>query len=148
MGVSKKYPRIGVGVMVLRDNQILLGFRHPNKIKAESELHGEGTWTMPGGKLEFGEKLINAAQRELLEETGVNLDLESFKIISLADDISGKAHYVTVGFIVTKFPSEPKIMEPDQITCWKWFDINNLPSPLYPPSQEILSNFKQQKLFI
>lgn len=43
-------PGLGVGVMIIKDDQILLGLRNPDKIKASSELQGEGTWTMPGGE--------------------------------------------------------------------------------------------------
>lgn len=62
-------PGIGVGVMVIKENQILLGLRNPDKVKTSSEIQGQGTWTMPGGKVEFMEKLVDAAKRELEEET-------------------------------------------------------------------------------
>ena len=39
---------VGCGIMVLRDNKVLLGKRHDDPEKADSELYGEGTWTMPG----------------------------------------------------------------------------------------------------
>ena len=48
-------PGLGVGFMVLKDNKMLLGLRNPDKEKASSELQGQGTWTMPGGKVEFME---------------------------------------------------------------------------------------------
>lgn len=64
-------PGLGVGIMVLRESKILLGLRNPDKVKASSELQGQGTWTMPGGKVEFMEKLIDAAKRELEEETSL-----------------------------------------------------------------------------
>ena len=64
-------PGLGVGVMILKDNKVLLGLRNPDKVKASSELKGEGTWTMPGGKVEFMEKLVDAAKRELEEETSL-----------------------------------------------------------------------------
>jgi 8-oxo-dGTP diphosphatase len=146
MDEVKKYPRVGVGVMMMRDGKVLLGQRHPDPRKAGSELHGEGQWTMPGGKLEFGKKLVEAAQRELLEETGIKLGPEKFKVISMADDIGTEAHFVTIGFLVAEFEGEPRVMEPETITCWKWFEINDLPKPMYGPSREVVENFKKKTM--
>ena len=43
-----KMPGVGVGIMILNGrNEVLLGERHEDPGKADSELHGEGTWTMP-----------------------------------------------------------------------------------------------------
>ena len=56
--MEKKYPKVGFGIMVLKDNKILLGKRNDDAEKASSQLHGEGTWTMPGGKLHFQETRV------------------------------------------------------------------------------------------
>ena len=56
---------IGIGVMILKDEKVLLGHRHLDPKKASSSLYGEGTWTIPGGKLHFGEDLKEAALREV-----------------------------------------------------------------------------------
>lgn len=55
--MSDKKIGVGIGIMILRDGKILLGHRHEDPKKASSLLQGQGTWTMPGGKLDFGEKL-------------------------------------------------------------------------------------------
>ena len=126
-------PGLGVGVMVLKDNKILLGLRNPDKVKASTELQGQGTWTMPGGKVEFMETLIDAAKRELNEETGlIATDLELF---SVSDDMTDSAHYVTIGFIVREYSGEVQTMEPETILEWKWFDLEDLPANLYKPSE-------------
>jgi len=138
---------IGVGVMILRDGKILLGKRHDDPEKADSALHGEGHWTMPGGKVDFGNTLIDAAYREVLEETGIEINKEKLKIISITDDIVPDAHFVTIGWLCEDFSGEPQIMEPDEITTWQWFDLDNLPEPLFPPSAKVLKNYLAKKLY-
>lgn len=134
-------PGIGVGVMVIKENKILLGLRNPDKIKASSELQGQGTWTMPGGKVEFMETLIDAAKRELKEET--NLEATNLELLCISDDMTDTAHYVTVGFIVNEYTGEEKTMEPETILEWKWFDLNDLPENLYKPSAKCIEKYKR-----
>ena len=134
-------PGVGVGVMILKDNKILLGLRNPNKEKASSELQGQGTWTMPGGKVEFMEKLVDAAKRELEEET--SLQAKELRLLCISDDMTDTAHYVTVGFIASEYSGEVKTMEPETILEWKWFDLNDLPSNIYKPSQKCIEKYKE-----
>ena len=144
--INKK-PGVGVGVMILKDNKVLLGKRNDDPGKADSELHGEGTWTMPGGKLYFQEELKEAAIREVLEETGINIDEKDLEIISVSNDRAEDAHFVTIGFLCKNFEGDPQIMEPDEITDWKWFDLDNLPSRIFPPSEKILKNYLSKQIF-
>ncbi len=138
-------PRVGVGVMILKNNKVLLGQRHFDPAKADSELHGEGTWTLPGGKLEFQEELNEAGKREVLEETGIKANLS--ELISVSNDTVPDKHFVTVGFLCTDFEGEPKVMEPDEITKWDWFDLDNLPAPLFSPSAKIIRNYLNKKIY-
>jgi 8-oxo-dGTP diphosphatase len=112
---------IGVGIMIIRGGRVLLGKRHPDPEKADSELHGEGTWTLPGGKIDFGESLEHAACREVLEETGLQIDENVLRLVSIANDIRTTAHFITIGFLCNVSDGEPGAMEPDEITEWKWF---------------------------
>ena len=137
----------GVGIMVLRDGKVLLGKRNNDPAKAGSALHGEGTWTMPGGKVHFGESLEDAAFREVMEETGMKINKQNLRLISLTNDIVTEAHFATIGFLCRDFSGEPEVMEPDEITKWGWFALDNLPEPLFPPCRKIIRNYFDGKIY-
>ena len=145
MRMENKRVGAGVGVMILREGKVLLGRRHEDPAKADSNLRGEGTWTMPGGKLEFGETFEECARRETLEETGIQLD--DVKVICVNNDRDERAHFVTIGLFADVFTGEPQVMEPDTIVEWDWFDLDHLPSPLYFPSAEVLENYKKKQFY-
>jgi len=137
---------VGVGVMILNEaGQILLGLRNPDKIKASSELQGQGTWTMPGGKVDFGETLAQAAIRETKEET--DLDIHEIEFNCLCEDFTETAHYVTGEFIARKYSGEVKTMEPEAILRWQWFDPDNLPEKIYAPSKQFLEKYLAGKVY-
>jgi 8-oxo-dGTP pyrophosphatase MutT (NUDIX family) len=133
--------------MLFSSGKILLGQRHVDPKKASSALHGEGTWTMPGGKLDFGETFVEGAVRELLEETGIDVNIEDMALISLTDNILPDVHFVTAGFYCDKFKGVASVLEPDEITRWEWFDIENLPKPLYPASAEVIEHYKSKIIY-
>ncbi len=142
---QNKQPGAGVGIMVIKNGRVLLGKRHSDPEKASSLLHGEGTWTMPGGKLHFGEGLTEAAKREVLEETG--LQAKNLKIISVTNDIVKDAHFVTIAFLCTEFKGELKTMEPDEISEWQWFKLDKLPKPMYFPCEKIIKNYRAKRIY-
>jgi 8-oxo-dGTP diphosphatase len=143
---NKKVKGGGFGVMMIKDEHVLLGRRHDDPDKADSELHGEGTWTMPGGKLEFGESFEDGAKREVFEETGIKLN--KVEVICVNNDKNEYAHFITIGLFSDNFSGEPKIMEPDEITEWRWFNLGSLPSPLYFPSAKIIENYQRNLFYI
>lgn len=141
MNNINKKPTAGAGVIVLKDNKVLLGKRNEDPAKADSLLHGEGTWTLPGGKLDFREDIVDCAAREAYEETGIKINKGKLKLISVTNDVVEDAHFVTIGFVCDDFEGEPRVMEPDEITEWKWFDLDNLPHPMFFPSEKMIKNF-------
>lgn len=123
-------PKIGVGVIVIKDNKVLLGKR--------KGAHGEGSWSFPGGHLELNESIEDCARREVLEETG--LTIEGIELGTFTNDIFDKEskHYVTLYAISKLGIGEARVMEPDKCEAWRWFEWNALPRPLFIPIQNLL----------
>lgn len=123
--------RVGVGVILMRDNKILLGKRKGS--------HGEGTYSVPGGHLEFGETVGACAKREVYEETGIVLTDPLFQG-GFTNDIfpeEGK-HYATL-FVVSKSSvGVAHNLEPEKCEGWYWYDLDELPSPLFLPLQNYM----------
>ncbi|MDP9138303.1 MAG: NUDIX hydrolase [Pseudomonadota bacterium] len=71
------YPVLGVSSCVWRAGEVLLVRRAKQPLR--------GMWSLPGGRVEFGEPLRDAAQRELYEETGVRAHLD--RIVDIVDVI-------------------------------------------------------------
>ena len=138
-------PGAGFGVLIIRDGKVLLGRRHDDAEKADSMLHGEGTWTCPGGKLHFGESFEGGAIREVMEETGIAI--RKPEVMSVTNDIVQDAHFVTIGLLAREFDGEPGVMEPDEITEWRWFPLGALPEKIFFPSEKLIRNYLEGKFF-
>ena len=125
-------PKVGVGVLIFKDNKILLGKRKNS--------HGDDSWCPPGGHLEFNEELEDCANRETLEETGIKI--KNIKLITATNDIFIKEnkHYITLHLIADYDSGEVKLMEPEKCEKWEWFSWNNLPSNLFLPTLNLIKN--------
>lgn len=130
-------PYVGTAVFVMRDGKFLFQQRKGS--------HGEGTWSTPGGYLEFGETLEECAVREVREETG--MEIENVRIGGVTNDIfeSDNKHFVTVWLVSDWKSGEPHITEPDKCVEQRWVDFDTLPAPLFLPWQQFLrSDFLAQ----
>ncbi len=136
----------GLGVILIKRGKILLGRRHPDPDKADSAFRSAGEWSLPGGKLDFGETFEEAAIREVKEETGIVIS--SPEVISVHNCKNKHAHFMTVGLISKKWKGEAKVMEPDEMVEWGWFSLKKLPYPRYFPSFMVIENFLKKKFYI
>lgn len=146
MSPEKKKIGAGIGVILEKGGKILLGRRHPDPDKAGSAFRSAGEWSLPGGKLEWGESFEEGAVRETKEETGITV--KNPQVISLHNCKNEHAHFVTVGLLAHEWEGEAQVMEPDEMTEWRWFDLKDLPSPRYFPSFEVIENYVKGKFYI
>ena len=97
------HPRVAVGAVVFKDNEILLVRR--------AQPPSQDIWAIPGGSVEIGETLQAAAEREILEETGVKIragePVFTFDYIDRDDDGHIRFHYVIVDLIADYISGEP-----------------------------------------
>ncbi|GAB80821.1 nucleotide triphosphate diphosphatase NUDT15 [Shimwellia blattae] len=122
-------PRIGVGVLIIRDGKILLGKRTGS--------HGAGCWSAPGGHLEPGESIEQCARRETAEETGLRLG-PIFRGPWSEDHFPPSPgtpgrHYLTLMVVACCPRGTPERREPEKCTGWQWFPPEALPAPLFAP---------------
>jgi 8-oxo-dGTP diphosphatase len=123
-------PKVGVGVIVLKDRKVLLGKR--------KNAHGDGTWSFPGGHLEFGESVEACAMRETEEETGIAI--KNIRQGTFTNDVFEKEgkHYITLFMLAEHASGVPEVCEPEKCERWEWFAWDKLPSPLFLPIQNLI----------
>jgi len=137
--------RIGAGIKVKMGRYCSdAGILIPDK--ADSAFRNAGEWCIPGGKLDWGESLEDAAIREVKEETGMTI--ENPEVISVHNTKNEHAHFVTVGMVARSWKGEAQVMEPDEMVEWRWFPLDDLPYPRYFPSFQVIENYLEGKFYI
>ena len=115
-------PLVGICVLVVKQGKILLGKRRGS--------HGEGEYAAPGGHLEHGESFRTCAEREILEETGLQIGKLRFLRVLNSMQYAPK-HYIDVAFAAEWRSGEPEVREPDKVERWDWYHPDNPPSPQF-----------------
>ena len=109
--VQPSHPQLAVSAVIFRDDQILLVRR--------ARSPGKGFYSLPGGRVEFGESLHAALHREVDEETGLKIE-----IIGLAGwrevlpGATGGGHYLIISFASRWIAGEPVLN--DEHDDFKW----------------------------
>ncbi len=111
-------PAIGVGAVLLdRQEQVLLIKR--------GTAPAIGLWSIPGGRLELGESLVDACRREVLEETGVSVD--PGPIIAVAERVTQGFHYVIIDFLASlKAPDPHSPCAGSDVSDARWVPCSHL----------------------
>jgi 8-oxo-dGTP diphosphatase len=118
-------PLVGVGVLIIENDRLLLVRRRGS--------HGDGAFGSLGGHLEFGESPEAGLCREAREELGI--ELKNIQFLVCASLLMYGRHYLDLGFRAEIAAGTPEI-QPDEIhkmDTVDWYDLDDLPQPLFPP---------------
>jgi ADP-ribose pyrophosphatase YjhB (NUDIX family) len=107
-------PIVGVGAVVVQNGLALVVRRATEPLKGE--------WSIPGGMLELGEKLRDGIAREVLEETGLTVEVGDVLDVfdSIFPDAEGKTqyHYVLIDFVC--YPTAGTLQASSDVSDAKW----------------------------
>lgn len=130
--LSSRIPQVAVSCAVFRPGtrgslqEILLVRRNQNP--------GLGLWSLPGGKLNWGESISEAAEREIWEETGLKCSfVDVFGALDVIgrDEKSGKEwHFVVVNCLAESKLSDSVPKAADDVSETRWCDISRIPNHL------------------
>ena len=77
---------------------------------------------------------------ELWEETGIRI-LKSRPVSLHRTRLPGKPQVLSLGVLAEEYEGQPEQREPSQNTEWQWYDLNQLPGPLFEPTRIAISHF-------
>jgi 8-oxo-dGTP pyrophosphatase MutT (NUDIX family) len=127
---------VGAAVLVLNEQDRLLMMKR-------SDI---GRWGIPGGAMELGEFVENAARREALEETGLEIgEMALFGVFSGPElyykyPSGDEVYNVSIVYMSHDWRGEIKLNR--EHTEWKWFSACEIPENVSPPIKPVIERFK------
>jgi ADP-ribose pyrophosphatase YjhB (NUDIX family) len=119
-----QHPRLGCGAVIQRADGALLLVQRGRQPE-------QGHWGLPGGKVDWMEKVEDAVVREVLEETGLEVTVE--RLLCVVDHFEPALgqHWVAPVYVVhARDASVAAVKEPEALLALGWFPPDALPAPL------------------
>ncbi len=126
---------VGAAALIVDENRRLLLLKRSDS----------GCWGPPGGAVELGESVEQAAQREVREETGLELGpLSLFGVFSGPELFyrypnGDEVHNVTIVYLAPQ--AHGAVCLNNEHTEWGWFSADNLPAQISPPILPVIEQF-------
>ena len=132
-------PIVGVGALIVHDGRIVLVRRGVDP--------GKGRWSIPGGAVNLGEKVREAAVREAEEECGLNIEIAVERPMDVVDSIRKdekgrlRYHYVLLQFLAR--PQGGKLKASSDVLDAKWVPLEEVET--YELTKSFRSFFKKHR---
>jgi len=112
-------PVLTVDTVVFNQDRILLVKRGVDPFR--------GKWALPGGRVECGERVEDAAIRETKEETGLDVELVTLLSVYSDPNRDPRGHYVTVAFIAKPKGTNQEPKASTDAASARWFKLYEIP---------------------
>lgn len=122
----------------MKDDKVLLGKRAPSSFKA-------GLWCLPCGFIEFDEDFLTAAKREVQEETGLIIGIESI-ISVMSNYLTPNLHTLVIVLLAHVVAGE--LQPGDDLDETEWFSLSGpLPQMAFEADENIIGRYYQNEIF-
>ncbi len=121
-------PRVGCGAAIVRDGRLLL----VKRVKPPEA----GAWSLPGGKVDFMERVEDAIRREIFEETGLSVRL--VRPLRLVEMMGEGQHWVSPVWLA-EAEGEAENREPEKAEALGWFSLDAPPAPISQAAREAIA---------
>lgn len=138
--IRNKIP-VTVQIVLIKENKILL-------MKRYNTGYEDGRYSLPGGHVEKGEEIKQAAIREVNEEIGVEIDKENLEVLHVLYRKVEDNAYVDFILECKEWSGEIEIKEKDKCNEIKWADITNLPCNVIPFIKKIFTKEHKGEYYI
>ena len=133
-----KTPGINVDILVIQGEKILLGL-----MTEQWNYEGRQVYGVPGRDIRYGEKMGDTVKRNILEEFGCQA--VNYQIICVNANYALGNHFIGIG-VVAEIDGKPQVLLPDDWVRWEWFDENDIPDNLFPPTKNLIESYRQHKV--
>ncbi|MDQ3876841.1 MAG: NUDIX domain-containing protein [Actinomycetota bacterium] len=116
MAAQTTFPQVAVGAIVIDSDELLMIRRAADP--------GRGLWTIPGGRVENGELLAEALKREVLEETG--LEVDPGDLVGILE-VPGDPHYVILDFYARLTGGREPHAQQEEVAEARWVPLDDVP---------------------
>ncbi len=120
-------PKVAVAILITQNNQVLMGRRVNDP--------GRGRWTLPAGFIDAGEDPREAARRECLEETGLEIEIEGLLDVLFGQEHERGAHILIV---YQAHILGGELRPSDDVDAVEFFDLDHLPPLAFTTTRKIL----------
>lgn len=123
-----KAPVCAVGAIILHRGEVALVVR--------DRPPADGTWSLPGGRVELGESLTEAVEREVREETGLDIEVDGFAGIAeriVPDDAGAIEHHFIICDFYARLRGGTEMTAGDDAREVRWVPVGDLPSLTLAP---------------